>query len=169
MSDVMKTPEILFTMNTLKTILYMGFMHGVFTYLIPYQISTRDFLILNVGVFSYLAIPFFIIGTSIIIWCSVDMVQKGKGTPAHVDPPKKLIVNGLYRYTRNPIYVGGLLILLGYIFWFGSGIMVVYFSLFILAYQILITLIEEPILRNTFGKEYEEYCQQVPRWIPRIL
>lgn len=153
-------------MNTIKTILYMGFMHGFFTFYIPYQIASRDFI--NFKTFAYLAIPFYLSGTASIIWCSVDMVKKGLGTPAHVDPPKKLIINGLYRYTRNPIYLGALLVLLGYILWFGSGIMILYFLLFVLAYQILITLIEEPILRNTFGKDYEEYCQKVPRWIPRF-
>ncbi|MFN3491757.1 MAG: methyltransferase family protein [Anaerolineales bacterium] len=125
-------------------------------------------MIFNTYYFGYLSIPFFIIGTLIIIWCSVDMVQRGLGTPAHLDPPKKLIVHGLYRYTRNPIYLGALLVLLGYIFWFGSGLMILYYLLFVLAYQILITLIEEPILKNTFGNEYEEYCQKVPRWIPRF-
>jgi protein-S-isoprenylcysteine O-methyltransferase Ste14 len=156
-------------MNTLKTILYMGFMHGFFTYYIPYQIASRDFLIFNTGNFAYLSIPLYFIGTLIIIWCSVDMVKRGLGTPAHVDPPKKLIITGLYRYTRNPIYLGALFILLGYIFGFGSGIMILYFLLFVLAYQILITLIEEPILRNTFGKDYEEYCKKIPRWIPRLF
>jgi len=144
-------------------------MHGFFTYYVPYQIASRDFLIFNTGFFAYFSIPFFIIGTGIIIWCSVDMIQKGKGTPAHLDPPKKLIVNGLYHYTRNPIYVGAMCVLLGHILFFGSGLVIIYFFLFLLAYQILITLIEEPILRNTFGQEYEEYCKKVPRWIPRLF
>ncbi len=144
-------------------------MHGVFTYYIPYQIASRDFLIFNAQFFTYLSLPFFVIGTSIIIWCSVDMIQKGLGTPAHFDPPKKLIIKGLYRYVRNPIYLGALLVLVGYILRFGSSLLILYFLLFTLAYQILITLIEEPILRNTFGKDYEEYCKKVPRWIPRIL
>ncbi|NJN80466.1 MAG: isoprenylcysteine carboxylmethyltransferase family protein [Anaerolineales bacterium] len=156
-------------MNTLKTFLYMGFMHGFFTFYFPYQLASRDVFVFNTNILSYLAIPFFLIGTIIIIWCSVDMVKKGLGTPAHVDPPKKLIINGLYHYVRNPIYLGALLVLLGYILWFGSGLMVIYFFLFLLAYQILITLIEEPVLRNMFGKGYEEYCQKVPRWIPRIV
>jgi protein-S-isoprenylcysteine O-methyltransferase Ste14 len=118
--------------------------------------------------FSYLAIPLWITGTIIIIWCSVDMVQKGRGTPAHLDPPRKLIINGLYRYVRNPIYLGALLVQLGYILWSGSGLMIVYFLLFTLAYQILIVLIEEPILRHMFGEEYQAYCRQVPRWNPKL-
>lgn len=156
-------------MNTIKTILYMGFMHGFFTYYFPYQIASRDFLVFNTQVFGYVSIPLFMVGTCCILWCSADMIQKGKGTPAHFDPPKRLIVNGLYRYTRNPIYVGALSVLCSYALWFGSGLAAVYFFLFLLAYQILITFIEEPILRNTFGQEYEEYCKKVPRWLVRLI
>jgi protein-S-isoprenylcysteine O-methyltransferase Ste14 len=155
-------------MNTLKTIAYMGGMHGFFTYYIPYLVVRIDDRYFDAGMVSYIAILLWILGTSIIVWCSVDMVRKGRGTPAHVDPPKKLIVNGLYRYVRNPIYVGALLVQLGFILWSGSGLMIVYFLLFTLAYQILIVLIEEPILRAMFGAEYLAYCRQVPRWIPKI-
>src|SRR5688572_4294080 len=155
-------------MNTLKTILYMGSLHGFFTFYIPYLIVKFDARYFDAGIFSYIAFLLWIVGTLIIVWCSVDMVRKGRGTPAHVDPPKKLIVNGLYRYVRNPIYVGALLVQLGFILWSGSGLMIVYFLLFTLAYQILIVLIEEPILRHMFGEEYLAYCRQVPRWIPKI-
>jgi protein-S-isoprenylcysteine O-methyltransferase Ste14 len=155
-------------MNALKTILYMGSLHGFFTLYIPYLIVKFDARYFNAGIFSYTAIPLWIIGAVIIVWCSVDMVQKGRGTPAHVDPPKKLIVNGLYRYVRNPIYLGALLVQLGFILWAGSGLMIVYFLLFTLAYQILIVLIEEPILRAMFGEEYLAYCSRVPRWIPKF-
>ena len=155
-------------MNTLKTILYMGSLHGFFTFYFPYQLAMLNASSFDFGISRYLPFPLWLLGTAIIIWCSIDMIQKGKGTPAHLDPPKKLIVNGLYRYVRNPIYLGALLVLLGYILWFGSGLIVIYFLMFLMAYQILITLIEEPILRNTFGQDYEEYCRRVPRWIPRL-
>jgi protein-S-isoprenylcysteine O-methyltransferase Ste14 len=155
-------------MNTLKTILYMGSLHGFFTFYIPYMLVKIDPHYFDPGLFSNLVIPLGIIGTIIIIWCSVDMVRKGRGTPAHLDPPRKLIINGLYRYVRNPIYLGALLVQLGYILWSGSGLMIVYFLCFALAYQILIVLIEEPILRHMFGEQYQVYCSQVPRWIPKL-
>lgn len=120
------------------------------------------------GSFSFLAIPLWLMGTLILIWCSVDVIQKGRGTPAHLDPPKALIVNGLYRHIRNPIYLGALTIVLGYILWCGSQFLILYFLFFFLGFHFLIVFIEEPILRNTFGAEYEEYCRNVPRWIPRI-
>jgi protein-S-isoprenylcysteine O-methyltransferase Ste14 len=155
-------------MNTLKTILYMGSAHGLFTFFIPYLIAKNDLRSFDMGVFSYPAIPLWILGASIIVWCSVDMVRKGRGTPAHLDPPRQLIINGLYRYVRNPIYLGALMFHFGYILWFGSNLMIVYFLFFVLVYQILIVLIEEPILRHMFGERYQAYCRQVPRWIPNF-
>jgi len=154
-------------MNTVKTLLYMCVMHGLFTFYLPYQLAIFEAAFFNVGIFKYLALPLWLLGTGIIIWCSIDIILKGLGTPAHLDPPKKLIVNGLYRYTRNPIYLGSLLIVLGFIAWSGSRLVILYFLFFTLAYNILIIFIEEPILRNMFGAEYEEYCKHVPRWLPR--
>ena len=154
-------------MNTLKTILYMGTLHGCFTFYFPYQLALADNLLFELGIFHYLAFPLWIIGTLIIIWCSVEIIRRGRGTPAHLDPPKILIVNGLYRHVRNPIYLGALLVQLGYMIWFGSRLLIVYFLLFAFAFHILIVFIEEPILRNTFGAAYDEYRRNVPRWIPR--
>jgi len=146
----------------------MGIMHGFFTFYFPYLLVTFDPFRFDTFIFTYVAFPLWIVGTSMILWCSIDMVQKGFGTPAHLDPPKRLIINGLYRYTRNPIYVGALLVQLGFILWFGSQLMILYFLFFVLAYQILITLVEEPILKHTFSVEYEAYCAQVPRWFPQF-
>lgn len=155
-------------MNTIKTIFYMGIMHGFFTFYFPYQLALVDHPIFELGIFRYLALPLWVIGTFIIIWCSIDIIRRGRGTPAHLDPPKELVITGLYRYVRNPIYLGALLVQLGYILWFGSGMMISYFLFFVLAYHILIVFIEEPILRNTFGAAYTEYSKHVPRWIPRL-
>jgi len=155
-------------MNTLKTLLYMGTLHGFFTFYLPYQIASIDKPAFELGIFRYLAFPLWLTGTLIIVWCSIDIIRKGRGTPAHLDPPKTLIVNGLYRHVRNPIYLGALLIQLGYIVWFGSPLLIVYFLLFALAFHIMIVFIEEPILRNTFGTDYDEYAKSVPRWIPRL-
>lgn len=155
-------------MNTIKTILYMGIMHGLFTFFIPYQLASIDKPFLNFGFFRYLAFPLWIIGIYTIIWCSIEFISRGRGTPAHLDPPKTLVIHGLYKYVRNPIYVGALLIQIGYILWFGSRIVTLYFLLFFLAFYVLVVFIEEPILKNTFGIAYDEYMKKVPRWIPHI-
>lgn len=155
-------------MNTFKTLLYMGALHGFFTFYVPFRITSLDAPAFDPGPFRFMALPFWVIGTCVIVWCSVDFVRKGRGTPAHADPPRQLVVTGLYRYVRNPIYLGALLVQLGYFIWSGSRIMIVYLLFFFLAYHILVLLIEEPILRNTFGTVYEDYCQRVPRWIPKL-
>ena len=155
-------------MNTFKTILYMGTMHGFFTFYIPYFIASYSKSILDAGIFRLLAFPFWFTGVYIIIRCSIDMVRRGLGTPAHLDPPKRLILNGFYRRVRNPIYLGALSVQLGHILWFGSKLLIAYFFLFVIGYHLLVLLIEEPILKSTFGREYEDYINRVPRWIPRF-
>ena len=155
-------------MNTFKTILYMGIMHGLFTFYLPYQLASFDNHLFDLGTFRYLAFPLWLIGALTIIWCSIDIIRRGRGTPAHFDPPKELVITGLYCYVRNPVYLGALLVQLGYILWFGSGLLISYFVFFVLAYHILIVFIEEPVLRNTFGAAYYEYVKKVPRWIPQI-
>ena len=155
-------------MNTLKTLLYMGTLHGFFTYYFPYQLASRDKQLFDIGIFHFFALPLWIIGTLIIIQCSVDIVRRGRGTPAHLDPPKILIVNGLYRHIRNPIYFGAVLVHFGTILWFASALMILYTTLFIFSFHVLIVLFEEPVLRHTFGAAYEEYCKRVPRWIPKF-
>ena len=85
-------------MNILKTVLYMGFMHGFFTYYFPYQLALADNSLFEPGIVRCLAIPLWLIGTLIIIWCSIDIIRKGRGTPAHLDPPKELVITGLYRH-----------------------------------------------------------------------
>lgn len=155
-------------MNTIKTILYMGFMHGLFTVYLPLQLASRDKPLANFGLLAYLAFPFWILGVLIIVQCCADIIRRGRGTPAFVDPPKELVVAGLYRYVRNPIYVGAMLFQVGFILWFGSALAIVYALLFFLGFNVLILIVEEPILRNQFGAAYEEYCRRVPRWVPKL-
>jgi len=154
-------------MNTLKTILYMGTLHGFFTFYFPYQLAPRT-PFFEFGIFRYVAFPLWIVGTLIIIQCSIDIIRQGRGTPAHLDPPKELVATGLYHYVRNPIYVGAMLVLFGYVLWFASAWIMLYTSLAFVGFHFLIVVIEEPILKNTFGAAYDEYRRNVPRWIPRL-
>jgi protein-S-isoprenylcysteine O-methyltransferase Ste14 len=92
---------------------------------------------------------------------------EGLGTPAPVAPPKYLVVTGLYRYVRNPMYVSVLAIILGQALLFSAGRLVLYGALFWLACHAYVILYEEPTLRRSFGAVYETFCANVPRWIPR--
>ena len=154
--------------NSIKTLVYMGAMHGFFTFYLPLQLASLDKPFADFGFFKYSAVPFWIIGAWVIIHCSVDIILRGGGTPAHLDPPRLLMLNGWYRHVRNPIYLGAVVVQIGHILWFGSRAAVMYLLLYIVAFHILIIFIEEPMLKNTFGAAYEDYCRKVPRWIPRL-
>jgi protein-S-isoprenylcysteine O-methyltransferase Ste14 len=154
-------------MNILKTILYMGSLHGFFTFYAPFWLATWSPAPLGLGVLRYSALLFWVLGAWMIIRCSIDVIRQGHGTPAHMDPPKRFLTTGFYRYVRNPIYLGALVILLGHIVWSGSALVVAYFLCYVIAFHILITVFEEPVLRDKFGAAYDEYFKQVPRWIPR--
>jgi protein-S-isoprenylcysteine O-methyltransferase Ste14 len=107
-----------------------------------------------------------LIGTAIYFWCAWDFTFAGRGTPAPIDPPKELVVRGLYRYVRNPMYVGILSILLGEALLFASWRLFEYTAVVFIFFFLFVTLYEEPILRQKFGESYRRYCESVPRWIP---
>lgn len=155
-------------MNTFKTILYMGSLHGFFTFYAPFWIATWIPPLFSLGVLRYIAIPLWISGAWMIIHCCISLITKGRGTPAHMDPPKQFVTTGFFRYVRNPIYLGALLALAGHILWSGSVVVIAYFLCYLIAFHILITVFEEPILRDKFGAAYDEYLKRVPRWIPRL-
>jgi protein-S-isoprenylcysteine O-methyltransferase Ste14 len=93
---------------------------------------------------------------------------QGLGTPAPVAPTKNLVVTGLYRYVRNPIYVAVTAIILGQALLFGAWGLILLGAGFLLACHLFVVAYEEPTLQRTFGAEYEAYRSNVPRWIPRV-
>ena len=92
---------------------------------------------------------------------------EGLGTPAPIAPTRHLVVSGLYRYVRNPMYVSVTAVVLGQALLFGDWRLLVYGGLFWLACHLFVLAYEEPTLKRTFGKQYETYRANVPRWIPR--
>ena len=106
------------------------------------------------------------LGTATYLWCLWDFATFGRGTPAPVDAPKKLVVRGLYRFCRNPMYVGVLTVILGWVVWFWSWQLLIYAIGVWLMFQTFIVLYEEPALRRLFGDEFETYTQRVGRWLP---
>lgn len=93
---------------------------------------------------------------------------QGLGTPAPIAPPRNLVVTGLYRHVRNPIFVGIVAIILGQAVLMGDWRLIVYGALLWLAFHVQVVAYEEPTLQQTFGDEYEAFRAAVPRWIPRM-
>ncbi len=154
-------------MTAFKSLLFLIVAPGMVAGYIPLALLRRGPQV-ETGVFAYLAFPLWLIGAAILLWCFWEFVARGHGTPAPIDPPKELVVSGMYRYVRNPMYVGVLLILLGHFVWFKTIWMIVYAVFAFLVVHTFVTLYEEPTLKNKFGAAYERYLQKVPRWIPRI-
>jgi len=93
---------------------------------------------------------------------------EGLGTPAPVAPPKKLVVTGLYRYVRNPIYIAVVAVIFGQALVFGELRLLWYGALLWLFFHLWVLMLEEPELKQTFGAEYVSFRTNVPRWIPRL-
>lgn len=154
-------------MTALKSLLYLIFEAGVFALYVPLTFF-RSGPRLETGVFSFLAIPLWLIGSLVILWCFRDFTFKGRGTPLPTDPPRELVITGPYRYVRNPIYVGVALIYMGYFLWFGYWAILIYSALAFIAVHAFVVLYEEPTLKRKFGASYEEYLERVPRWVPKF-
>jgi len=105
------------------------------------------------------------VGTSLLLWCVREFYVAGKGTLAPWTPPRHLVVSGLYRYSRNPMYVGVALVLLGWALTFPSRTLAIYAACVITAFHLRIVLGEEPWLARTHGEAWNRYRARVPRWI----
>lgn len=115
-----------------------------------------------------LALPVFATGAAIYGWCVWDFASFGRGTPVPIDAPKRLVVRGLCRYTRNPMYVGVLVVILGWAILFQAGVLVFYAVLVGLGFHLIVLFYEEPHLHRAFRDDYDTYRTRVGRWFPRI-
>lgn len=104
-------------------------------------------------------------GIALSVYCSRLFQRLGKGTPVPIDPPRELVVAGLYRFTRNPIYVAQVAVLLGYFFYSGEIALLAYAGFWALLVQAFVVWVEEPDLGRRFGEAYLQYTRDVPRWL----
>ena len=109
-----------------------------------------------------------IVGVPGLVDSFARFALQGLGTPAPVAPTQNLVVTGLYRYVRNPIYVALVAVILGQAALFGDQRLLLYGALVWLAFHAFVVGYEEPALVRTFGTEYEDFRANVPRWIPRL-
>jgi len=154
-------------MTALGSLLFFILAPGMVAGVIPLTLM-RSGTQIQIGMLSFLAIPLWLIGVTMLIWCFWDFLVKGRGTPAPIDPPRELVVTGLYRHVRNPMYIGILLVNMGHFLWFGYWNLLSYAGVVFIAFHSFVTLYEEPTLKRKFGAAYVEYLKRVPRWIPRL-
>ena len=151
-------------MMFLKNLLFTLFVPGTVAVIIPLLISG------NARVSScWLLIPGLLLLTAgfvIYSWCVWDFATFGRGTPAPIDAPKHLVIRGLYRYSRNPMYIGVLSVILAWGLLYTDLSILVYWICIATCFQFFILVYEEPMLQQLFDIEYAEYRTSVNRWIP---
>jgi protein-S-isoprenylcysteine O-methyltransferase Ste14 len=110
------------------------------------------------------------LGVVLAFACALEFAWRGIGTPAPFDPPRRLVVSGLYRWVRNPMYIGLGVLLLGEAITFPrlTTTMLVTIAALWCVTTLFILVFEEPVLREKFGDDYIDYCHHVRRWIPRL-
>jgi protein-S-isoprenylcysteine O-methyltransferase Ste14 len=104
------------------------------------------------------------LGTALLLWCVWIFYREGKGTLAPWDPPKRLVMSGPYRWSRNPMYVAVVLVLAGWALAYGTTVLAIYAAAVTLAFHLRIVFGEEPWLARTHGPDWVRYRTRVPRW-----
>ena len=154
----------------LKNLLFTVFVPGMVAVYLPLRVVTRPAatLAFDWRASQLAALLPLLVGAAIYFWCLWDFAMHGRGTPAPIDAPKRLVTRGLYRYIRNPMYVGVLLVIIGWAGFLPSGRILVYGAAVALFFHLFVVLVEEPLLESKFGEAYLRYCNEVGRWLPRM-
>ncbi len=153
----------LFVKNLLFTLLIPG---TVAVYLPLLIVRNRQ--VEAVPILLILGVLLLAVGAAIYLWTVWDFATSGRGTPLPLDAPKTLVVRGLYQYCRNPMYLGVLLVILGWSAVFTEAWLLLYSLVVFGLVDVFVIYYEEPTLLRLFGQQYETYRQSVGKWLPRI-
>src|SRR5687768_12879795 len=154
----------LFYKNLFFTVIQPGIVAG----LVPYWILGDQFSHTIRNSFTgwqFLAMLIFCVGFTIMVYCIWLFALKGEGTLSPAVPTRKLVISGLYKYSRNPMYLGVMLMLAGEAIFFSSIPLWIYSGFIFTAFYLFIIFHEEPRLKRVFGEEYKVYMQKVRRWL----
>jgi len=151
-----------------KTLVFTVLVPGTVAGYVPWRL--RQGVATQVtGAEEWAAISVIAIGIAIYLYTAFwGFALIGGGTPAPIAPTKVLVVKGLHRFVRNPMYIGVGLIIGGQAWLFHSPHIAIYLACFWLATHLFVLLYEEPVLHKQFGEEYDRYRATVPRWIPKF-
>jgi protein-S-isoprenylcysteine O-methyltransferase Ste14 len=143
---------------------------GTLAVYIPWAITQWRFAppLLGIAATRIVGVLMIVNGLPVLLDSFARFALQGFGTPAPVAPPQRLVITGLYRYVRNPMYVALSLLIFGQALVFGSASLLHYGLIVWIGFFAFVLLYEEPTLRQKFGDEYRQYCARVPRWIPRL-
>ena len=149
-----------------RVVVFAVLYSGTFLALIPsWFVGAGQF---SVGWARWVGLIPLVIGAFVVVVCIVGFAVRGRGTPAPFDPPRQLVTGWMYGRVRNPIYLGGTLILLGEAIVWQSLALVGYAVGMWLIWHLLVVWYEEPALQRRFGASYSQYRTTVRRWLPSL-
>jgi protein-S-isoprenylcysteine O-methyltransferase Ste14 len=152
----------------LSTIFFTALQPGLVAGYFPWLIARDDFqgrLAQPFGLQQYLGIVIGMLGFVIMMICIARFAMEGMGTLSPADPTKRLVIRGLYKYSRNPMYIGVTGLLVGESVFTQSSALWMYSIIVFAMFNLYIVFFEEPRLKRDFGKEYGDYCAAVRRWL----
>ncbi len=127
----------------------------------------RNFAIVLPAWTQVLGVILMALGGTLALACVGTFIVRGRGTPAVFDAPRDFVAAGPYKHVRNPMYIGGWSVLVGFGLLLNSLSVLLLSLTWLLFFHGVVVLYEEPQLRNKFGATYEDYCNTVHRWIPK--
>jgi protein-S-isoprenylcysteine O-methyltransferase Ste14 len=150
----------------LRTVIFTIFVPGTLAVLVPYWVRPKGAQ-WHMDAAGIVGLILLAAGAVIYFWCAFwAFARVGGGTPAPIDPPRRLVAHGLYRVMRNPMYVGVGTVLLAEVIGFHSVDLAIYLVIWGVCVHLFVLFYEEPVLRRKFGADYEDYLRRVPRWLP---
>jgi protein-S-isoprenylcysteine O-methyltransferase Ste14 len=155
------------TTASLFSIVFLVLVPGTVAGVIPYSISGwagRDVPVLLSAAGSLLIGG----GVLLLVECFGRFALQGRGTPAPIAPPQRLVITGAYRRVRNPMYVAVVAMVLGQAAVLGDLRLLAYAAVLWLSFHLFVLIYEEPTLRESFPQDYQAFFAAVPRWIPRL-
>jgi protein-S-isoprenylcysteine O-methyltransferase Ste14 len=153
-------------MNIIKTLIFLFTVPGTVLVHIPLRLARGGASRGRKGAAS--AFLAWAGGAVLLLWPMWNFSVQGRGSPSPADPPKKLVVEGPYRYVRNPMYLAAGLVLLGHWLRSGSRSVLIYGLAVVTAFHLFVVHYEEPNLERRFGEAYRKYRASVPRWLPKL-
>jgi len=154
----------------LGSALFLVVAPGILAGYVPWRITGWHVGVPLLGTSSFRLVGVLLIaaGLPVLLDSFTRFALQGLGTPAPIFPTRHLVVSGLYQYVRNPIYVAVVSLILGQGLFFGSVRVLEYGIAVWVFFHLAVLLYEEPTLRKSYGVEYEDFCANVPRWIPHL-
>jgi protein-S-isoprenylcysteine O-methyltransferase Ste14 len=153
---------------TLRSLLWTLLLPGAVAGYVPWRFFGLDRAAFRLaGPLDLIALLCILAGGALLVSCIVDFAVAGRGTLSPADPPRCLVVRGLYRYVRNPMYLSVTIIVLGEALLARSQSLTIYWAFWFLYANLFVMGYEEPALRRRFGASYEDYTQRVGRWVPK--